>query len=51
MKYRCWFASGDARIGFDARICREHACGSPGLNDVTRVGWGLPRVAEMWEPA
>lgn len=54
MKYRCWFASGVARIGFDAGICREHACGSPGLpglNHVTRVGRGMPRGAELWEPA
>ena len=54
MKYRFWFASGVARIGFDAGICREHACGTPrlpGLNDVTRVGPGMPHVADSREPA
>ena len=53
MKYRCCFASGVTRIGSDAGISREHACGSPGLpelDDLTRAGRGMPHVADSREP-
>ena len=53
MRYRCWFASGVARMGCDARIAANTTCGSsglPGLSDLTRAGWGLPDVADLWEP-
>ena len=52
MRFRCWFASGVARMGCDARIAANTACGSsglPGLSDLTRAGLGMPRVAEWWE--
>ena len=52
MRHRCWFASGVTRIAFDARIAGITTCGSPrlpGLSDLTRAGWGTPRVAESWE--
>ena len=53
MRYRCWFTSGVARIGFDARISGNTPCGSPkraGLNDVTRAEWSRPRAPELWGP-
>ena len=53
MRHRCWFTSGVAHVAFDARIAGITACGSPrlpGLSDLTRAGWGMPRGAELWEP-
>ncbi len=53
MRHRCRFASGVARIAFDAEIYRNTTCGSPKLtelNGLTRARWGMPRGAELWEP-
>ena len=53
MRHRCWFTSGVARIGFDARISGNTPAarrGFRGLDDLTRARWGMPRVAELWEP-
>ena len=54
MRYRCCFASGVAHIAFDAGIYRNTTCGSPKLterNGLMRARWGMPRGAELWEPA
>ncbi len=34
MKYRCSFASRVNRIGYDAWISPEHACGTPWRDDL-----------------
>ena len=50
MKYPCCFASGVKRIGSDAGVSWEHACGSPGIDDSALAGRAKPHVKNSWEP-